>query len=404
MENNIAEWQSLKLGDLGKVSMCKRVLKKDTTENGDIPFYKIGTFGKKPDAFISNNLYQSYKSKYSYPKLGDILISASGTIGRLVIYNGDPAYFQDSNIIWIANQEEKVVNKYLKYLYKKVKWQTDSGTIARLYNDNLRGIKIIAPLIQEQNRIVSVLETWDDAIDKLEQKIEIKKQIKKGLMQQLLTGKKRLPGFDDEWGVKQLGELSEFYNGYAFKSSDYNEKGKYNIITIANVQSGCLNMENLNKITFIPEKVGKEQRLEIGDVLISMTGNVGRVCLVNEPNCLLNQRVGKIKGKNIDDDFLIQSLGSNNFTQRMVFLAQGGAQDNLSLKDIKKYKLNIPKSAKEQKAIAEVLTSADSEINALEKKLKSWQDQKKYLLNNLVTGQIRTPENMPEYLSEPQNN
>jgi len=110
-------WVEKKLGELGKVSMCKRIFKDQTTSKGKIPFYKIGTFGKTPNAFISENIYKEFKSKYSFPKKGDVLISASGTIGRRVIYDGKPAYFQDSNIVWIDNDEKCVLNDYLYYFY-----------------------------------------------------------------------------------------------------------------------------------------------------------------------------------------------------------------------------------------------------------------------------------------------
>ena len=109
------DWEEKKLGDVGKVSMCKRVLKDQTDAFGEIPFYKIGTFGKQADAFITKDLYNEYKSKYSYPSIGDILISASGTIGRTAVYDGKPAYYQDSNIVWIANNEKFVYNKFLLY-------------------------------------------------------------------------------------------------------------------------------------------------------------------------------------------------------------------------------------------------------------------------------------------------
>ena len=77
---------------------------------GDVPFYKIGTFGKKADAYISKQKYAEYRSAYSYPKKGDILISAAGTIGRTVVYDGEDAYYQDSNIVWIDNDESIVLN------------------------------------------------------------------------------------------------------------------------------------------------------------------------------------------------------------------------------------------------------------------------------------------------------
>ena len=152
----------IELGDVGPVRMCKRILKNQTASSGDIPFYKIGTFGKKPDAYISNKLFQEYKQKYSYPKKGDILISASGTIGRTVIFDGQNSYFQDSNIVWIDNDETLVLNKYLYHFYKIAKWGiAEGGTIQRLYNDNLKKVKISIPPLKEQQRIVSILDKFE---------------------------------------------------------------------------------------------------------------------------------------------------------------------------------------------------------------------------------------------------
>ena len=94
------DWEQRKLGDFGYVAMCKRIFKDQTAESGDIPFYKIGTFGGEPDAYISRDLFEEYKHLYSYPEKGDILISASGSIGRTVEYTGEDAYYQDSNIVW----------------------------------------------------------------------------------------------------------------------------------------------------------------------------------------------------------------------------------------------------------------------------------------------------------------
>ena len=152
----------IELGDVGPVRMCKRILKNQTASSGDIPFYKIGTFGKKPDAYISNELFQEYKQKYSYPKKGDILISASGTIGRTVIFDGENSYFQDSNIVWIDNDETLVLNQYLYHFYKIAKWGiAEGGTIQRLYNDNLKKVKISIPPLKEQQRIVSILDKFE---------------------------------------------------------------------------------------------------------------------------------------------------------------------------------------------------------------------------------------------------
>lgn len=140
--------------------MCKRILKSQTTSAG-IPFYKIGTFGKKPDSYIPEDLFDTYKRKYKYPHKGDILISASGTIGRIVTYDGEPAYFQDSNIVWIDNDEKRILNRFLAYCYEEQPWvSSDGGTISRLYNDNIAQAEIPAPSREEQMRIISVLDSF----------------------------------------------------------------------------------------------------------------------------------------------------------------------------------------------------------------------------------------------------
>lgn len=154
------EWKTL--GEVGEVRMCKRILKSQTSDTGDIPFYKIGTFGKEPNAFISRELFEKYREKYNYPKMGEILISASGTIGRTVIFNGEDAYFQDSNIVWIENDEKQVLNKFLFYLYQIADWNiAEGGTIKRLYNDNLKKLQIPIPPLSVQSQIVAILDTFD---------------------------------------------------------------------------------------------------------------------------------------------------------------------------------------------------------------------------------------------------
>ncbi|WP_148823687.1 restriction endonuclease subunit S [Campylobacter concisus] len=156
------------LGDIGEVRMCKRILKEQTSVNGEIPFYKIGTFGKEADAYISKELFDEYRSKYNYPKIGEVLISASGTIGRAVIFNGNDAYFQDSNIVWIENDEGQVLNRYLFYFYQIADWNiAEGGTIKRLYNDNLKKIKIPIPSLQTQQKVVDILDKFDTLVNSI---------------------------------------------------------------------------------------------------------------------------------------------------------------------------------------------------------------------------------------------
>lgn len=191
------------LGNIGRVAMCKRIMKNQTTSTGNIPFYKIGTFGKNPDAFISKELFNEYKEKYSFPTTGSILISASGTIGRTVVYDGNPAYYQDSNIVWLEHDESTVLNKYLYYCYQLKPWNvSDGGTISRLYNDNILKAKIPVPYpedkeksLAEQKRIVDILDRFDklcnDISEGLPAEIEARQKQYAYYRDKLLTFKKK---------------------------------------------------------------------------------------------------------------------------------------------------------------------------------------------------------------------
>lgn len=174
-------WSKTTLGSLGKISMCKRILKEETSELGDIPFYKISTFGGVADAFISKDIFEKYRETYSYPKIGDILISAAGTLGKTVIFDGKPSYFQDSNIVWVANDEKTVINSFLYYFYQTNPWvKTTGSTINRLYNNDIKNLEIYFPDTIKQQSIAAVLS----ALDK---KIALNKQINARLEQMAKT-------------------------------------------------------------------------------------------------------------------------------------------------------------------------------------------------------------------------
>ena len=157
----------MKMSEIGDICMCKRIMKEQTNTISGVPFYKIGTFGKSADAYISRELYEDYKNRFSFPIKGEVLISASGTIGRSVIYDGKDAYFQDSNIVWIHNDETKVLNKYLYHYYQIIEWNVEGGTIKRLYNSNLAKTKIAVPSLSDQQRIVSILDKFEALVNDL---------------------------------------------------------------------------------------------------------------------------------------------------------------------------------------------------------------------------------------------
>lgn len=155
----------IELQDVGVVRMCKRIHKAETSVQGDIPFFKISTFGGTPTSFISFELYEKYKEKYPYPKQGDLLISAAGTIGQIVRFDGADAYFQDSNIVWLEHDESIVLNRYLYYVYLNTRWTTDGGTIKRLYNNRILQQQICVPPIETQIAIADLLDRFDTLVN-----------------------------------------------------------------------------------------------------------------------------------------------------------------------------------------------------------------------------------------------
>lgn len=184
--------------------MCRRIFKEQTSETGDIPFYKIGTFGADPDAFISRELFEEYKSKYPYPQKGDILISASGSIGRAVEFAGNNEYFQDSNIVWL-NHDERLSNPFLKCFYSVVKWAGIEGsTIKRLYNDNILNTVICLPSVPEQKRIGLFFENLDNLITLHQRQPFLHSTPEISLTVQLIH-----PFYTSSWEQRKLSEIAD---------------------------------------------------------------------------------------------------------------------------------------------------------------------------------------------------
>ena len=180
-------WEQRKLGELGSVAMCKRIFKDQTSEEGDVPFYKIGTFGEEPDAYISRELFDEYKSKYPYPDKGTILISASGSIGRVVEFAGKDEYFQDSNIVWLKH-DKRIADTFLKYIYEVISWAGIEGsTIKRLYNDNMLKTEVKLPCIDEQEHIGRFFRHLDRLVTLHQRKVALLQNIKKACLEKMFV-------------------------------------------------------------------------------------------------------------------------------------------------------------------------------------------------------------------------
>ncbi|RVZ81786.1 restriction endonuclease subunit S [Helicobacter pylori] len=382
-------WQRVRLGDIGKPCMCKRVMKHQTTQYGEIPFYKIGTFGNTADAFISKKLFLEYKTKYSFPKKGDILISASGTIVRAVIYDGKPAYFQDSNIVWIDNDETLVKNDFLFYAYSNVKWDTEHTTILRLYNDNFRNTLIPLPPLNEQIAIANILSDVDHYLYSLDALILKKESVKKALSFELLSQRKRLKGFNQAWQRVRIGDICEIGNGGAYETLIV-ENGDFKLISLNSIDIDGNLKNTMKRVNFYDNSLKQD---DIVMVLSDVAhGDFLGLCAVIPSNdYVLNQRMGRLRKRNDCINILFLRLYINANQKYFKMQGQGSSQLNLSKKAIEDFEIPLP-PLNEQIAIANILSALDNEIISLKNKKRQFDNIKKALNHDLMSAKIRVLE------------
>jgi type I restriction enzyme S subunit len=380
-------WELKKLGEIGKPSMCKRILKNQTLSTGEIPFYKIGTFGKTPDAFISKEIYDEFRIKYSFPKKGDILISASGTIGRRVRYDGEPAFFQDSNIVWIDNNEKQVLNDYLYVFYEFCDWQPSKGaTISRLYNSNLTSIKIAFPKsLPEQQRIVAILNETFTAIAKAKANAEQNLKNAKELFESYLQGVFENKSVD--WDEKTLGDIGKPSMCKRILKNQTSSTGDipfYKIGTFGKKPNAFISKEIYNefrtKYSF-PKK---------GDILISASGTIGRrVRYDGEPAFFQDSNIVWIDNdeSQVLNDYLYVFYEFCDWQP-----SKGATIARLYNSNLTSIKIVFPKSLEEQKNILKKINVLSSETKRLEaiyqKKINDLEELKKSVLQRAFSGEL----------------
>ena len=347
------------------------------------------------------NIPLNQVSPKSLLKDGDVVfVDASeddeGTSKHLVVVNAEEITFISGlHTIVAKSKAPSYDNVYKRYCFqtqdlKRQFYFYAVGTkVSGISKTNIKKVFIPRPPLPEQTVIAAALSDVDALIQSLDKLIAKKRDLKQAAMQQLLTGQTRLPGFSGEWELKKLGEIAQLKNGYAFKSSTYTILGQFKVITIANVQDGYMNNIECNKIAELPHDIQPHQILRRGDILISMTGNVGRVCRVTDDDCLLNQRVGKLESFGADDEFFFLLLNQRIFIVAMSGKAQGGAQGNIGVSDITEFQFFVPSSNEEQTAIATILSDMDAEITALEARRDKTRLLKQGMMQELLTGKTR---------------
>lgn len=380
-------WKEVKLGDFGKF---KNGVNKSKNDFGHgTPFVNLmDIFGKQ--IVKSNeqlglvNVSSTEIENYNL-KVGDVLfvrssVKSSG-VGLTVLLDRNLKNTVYSGfIIRYRDNKKYLVHKYKKYCFSSSKFRYDlksKSSISANTNINqeaLSSLKLLIPSMLEQKRNIIILETWDEYLIKLTEKIETKKKIKKGLMQKLLTGKERLKMFNGKWKKINLGEVCNIRTGNK-DNKDKVDNGEFPFF----VRSP--QVEKINSHSHDGEAI-----------LVPGEGNIGKIFHYINGKFDFHQRVykisnfsNKVRGKYIYYYFTL------NFERQAMRHSVKAAVDSLRLPTFLNFKIDLP-NVFEQAAIVEVLSSADEEIEVLSKQKEKIEAQKKYLLNNLIAGKIRLPE------------
>ena len=235
------------------------------------------------------------------------------------------------------------------------------------------------PSKPEQTKIATLLRLIDERISTQNKIIEDLKKLKSAISKHLFARKDLLET------TICLSDIATLKNGYAFQSGMYNALGKWKILTITNVPGErYINDEDCNCIINLPNDIQDHQVLKEGDILISLTGNVGRVSLCKNGNYLLNQRVGLLQlAKNVNQEFLYQILSSQRFENSMIACGQGAAQMNIGKGDVENYVLPYSSNGNNILFAAKILHSYDECIINELRRLTLLTMQKQYLLTQM---------------------
>ena len=346
------------------------------TENG-VPFYKIGTIGGKADAYISKELFDEYKTKYSFPRKGEVMITCAGTVGKCIIYNGEDSYYQDSNIVWIDNPNEILSNDFLYHLLCKVNWShLNSTTIVRIYNDDLRNLKLYYPRHNEQKKITHFLQLINERIATQNKIIEDLKKLKSAIIKEHYK--------QSEKRCVLIADLGEPFSVGNLSKDDLTDTGTPCVIY------GELFTTYGEIISHVESHTNKSDGMTFskkGDLLFPSSTTVDAVSLIapsaiNIDNVVLG---GDMFGIHINSDYNAQYLSyyfNHIAKKQFAKYAKGSTIIHLHHKDIEKAKLLLP-CLIEQNKTANNLISLDEKIKIESSYLQSVIKQKTYLLRQM---------------------
>ena len=407
------DWKVLPLKALYNITSSKRVFQSEWRNNG-VPFYRareiaVMSEGKPApkDLFITQEMYETYVKQYGEIHENDVLITGVGTLGKVyVVKKSDKFYFKDGNIIWLQwkGLSDSVFIKYLyetPLLKKQVIDNAGGSTVGTYTISNAQDTITPYPPLPEQQRIAEALSDMDELIASFEKMIAKKKAIKQGAMQELLTGKRRLPGFSGEWKSKQFGELFLILPNNAYTHDQLSYGGKIKNIHYGDIltkygacldgsSSGIPTLEKSLEKKVFPEKAFVQN----GDIIIADTAEdltVGKaVEMLNVSGKVLSGQHTFFCRPRIPfaPMYLGYYLNSADFHGQIIPFVTGTKVSSINKTALCGLTVRYP-DISEQRAIAEVLSDLDNNISILEQRLRKACQSKQGMMQQLLTGKIR---------------
>ena len=290
---------------------------------------------------VSEEVYNQRNAR-AVPQEDDLIFAREATAGNVALIQKGEKVCLGQRTVLIRPDKTKVDPAYLTYTLLAPKQQynllstANGATVAHVNLPTIRNLKLDIPNIETQHCIAAILSRYDSLIENYQKQIKLLEEAAQRLYKEWFVdlhfpgheNTKIVDGVPEGWEKKKIKDFVEFQSGYAFRSSTFEDGCPYKIVTIKNVKDGVFESENVSTIKTVPEKMPNHCFLKDGDILLSLTGNVGRVCMVIGENYLLNQRVAKLKTKYPAYTYTL--FRSHDMFITVCNLANGAAQQNVS--------------------------------------------------------------------------
>ena len=380
------KWKEAPVKDLVKIETGSRNTE-DKNDDGQYPFFVRSQTVERIDSFHYDC---------------EAVLTAGDGVGTGKVFHYINGKFDAHQRVYVMSQfKQEVLGKYFYYwfsknFYAEVAKYTAKSSVDSVRRQMIAGMVISLPSAEEQEKIVGVLSDVDTLITDLQKLIRKKKDIRQGTMQMLVTGKKRLDGFDGEWvkiNLSKNSKLKARIGWQGLTTAEYLDEGYSYLITGTDFKDGQIDWNGCHYVDYNRYEQDPNIQVSNGDLLLTKDGTIGKVAYVADLTRPAPLNSGVFLVKPITDayiaHFMFYVLESSVFKDFLQQLSAGSTINHLYQKDLVKFDLYVPPTKEEQEAIAGILFDMDSDIHRLEKKLSKYQKIKQGMMEELLTGKVR---------------